>query len=198
MEKVLKNTNLLLHPTIPHEIAGISPRTLNTKSWWNVIRQQAYAHNNFHCCACGIHKSKDPYHNWLEAHQIFDYDFENKFLIYVGVAALCHRCHRFIHIGLCSKIDGERKFNDVLFYGLKNLNMSLDNFESDKIAVCKKVESLKGWKLLFDGNLYSYKEKDFYQVDGKFKYSDLLIEEYKKKVVNWNLFEYKRKIRLDD
>lgn len=194
----MNNYELLLHPTIPQEVAKISPNTLESKEWWDKKRVESYQLNNDKCHACGIHKSNDPYHNWLEAHQVFKYNFEEKYIEYIGISALCHRCHRFIHIGLCSKIDDDNKFNDVMSYGLENLSkigLSLYDWKKLKLDISKRLETVIGWRVLYDGNFYSY--KDVCAEHGlRPKYSELNIEKYDNKIETWNIFKIKRKIWL--
>lgn len=94
-----RRPELLTHPHIPGLMAGINPRSIMGKEWWDATRKEAYAANNGCCHACGTHSSRDPYHQWLEAHECYDYDFEEYVMRYRETVALCHSCHSFIHSG---------------------------------------------------------------------------------------------------
>jgi hypothetical protein len=90
---------ILLHPNIPKPLHGLNPRDLFGKEWWDVRRQQAYVRFNYHCWACGIPKSQARYHRWLEAHECYVTNYKEATSIYIGVSALCHSCHNYIHDG---------------------------------------------------------------------------------------------------
>jgi len=95
----IPNLEILTHPNIPKPLHGLNPRTILGDTWWNRQRQTAYAASNYHCWACGTHKTAAKYHKWLEAHEMYTYDYENGVAHFQYVVALCHSCHNFIHSG---------------------------------------------------------------------------------------------------
>lgn len=90
---------LLLHPNLPMPLHGLNPRTLKGQPWWNEKRQEAYAKNDYHCWACGTHKSEAKFHSWLEAHEDYSIDYTIGRMEIREITSLCHACHNFIHSG---------------------------------------------------------------------------------------------------
>lgn len=127
---------LLLHPNIPKPLHGLAPRTIKGEDWWNEQRQKAYSKNEYKCWACGVHKKEAKYHKWLEAHEIYNIDYNSGKVEFLDVCALCHSCHNFIHSGRMSSLfkKGEMsldKVEDILEHGFKILiknNLKLNPF----------------------------------------------------------------------
>src|SRR6185295_5669264 len=65
VRKILK-PEILCHPHIPKPLHGVAPREIMGDDWWNSERQLVYASTDYHCAACGIHKSQAKKHEWLE------------------------------------------------------------------------------------------------------------------------------------
>lgn len=105
--------DLLLHPMIPTSLHGVNPRTILGTEWWNETRSRAYLENNYHCWACGSKDNKLP----LEAHEIYEYDFRRRVLIFTEVAGLCRYCHSFIHIGHTLKTVNDSKARYIFRHG---------------------------------------------------------------------------------
>jgi len=90
---------ILTHPNIPKALHGICPRTIEGQSWWNKTRQAVYASTDYHCKACGVHKSDAKKHKWLEAHEYWHIDYIKGVCTISEIVPLCHYCHNFIHSG---------------------------------------------------------------------------------------------------
>ncbi len=90
---------ILQHPQIPGPLSGMNPRTIFGKTWWDNTRRAAYRANHFYCHACGGAPDDDPYKSKLEAHECYEVDWKTSTATYLKTAALCYRCHSFIHAG---------------------------------------------------------------------------------------------------
>lgn len=107
---------LLISPLLPPPLKKISPREVLGDKWWNQRRKESGKKNADLCGACGTHKSAKScscglhyaYKPYLEAHEIYNIDYQNKTVTFLEVATLCHSCHNFIHAGRLMKqyIDG--------------------------------------------------------------------------------------------
>ena len=85
----MSDPRILLHPNIPKPLHGINPRTVMGQAWWDVERKKAYAAAGFKCEACGVVKKDAMFHQWLEAHEYFDYDYDCGVLRLKKLVALC-------------------------------------------------------------------------------------------------------------
>lgn len=104
---------ILIHDTIPPELAYIAPREMNKASWWNKERKSAEAVSQGKCFSCGVHKSQQRYKRHLEGHEICTVNHDTHMLTLNQVVVLCASCHSFIHVGAMI-----RKFNDsIISYG---------------------------------------------------------------------------------
>ncbi len=90
---------LLLHGNIPAPMHGVAPRTVLGVNWWNRERNECYKKAEGFCQSCGVPKIRAAYHQWLEAHEVYDVDYAKGRMKYLYPVALCHFCHAYIHDG---------------------------------------------------------------------------------------------------
>lgn len=100
---------ILCHPNIPKPLHGVAPREIKGTEWWDTTRKEAYRSTNYHCVACGVHKSEAKKHKWLEAHEFWKIDYNTGVCEITSIEPLCHYCHNFIHSGRLSMIIGKEK-----------------------------------------------------------------------------------------
>ena len=65
-------------------------RTLSKKDW-DTIRQNCYKKANHRCQICGVQTDE------LDAHEVWNFDIENKTQTLVDIIALCSKCHGVKH-----------------------------------------------------------------------------------------------------
>ena len=145
--------SLLLHPNIPKPLHKCNPRTVLGQDWWDEQRQFAYSKANYHCEACGIHKRMAKYHDWLEAHEIYDINYSKGTATFVRLAALCHSCHNYIHSGRMKALVDKKQFaaekqRDILEHGDKLTKGLRRQAEPNRTAPWDQ------WKLIVEGIEY--------------------------------------------
>lgn len=165
---------ILFHPQIPKPLHGLNPRSILGDEWWNEQRQKAYAENNYHCWACGIHKSEAKYHQWLEAHECYRIDYQRGISEMIEIVALCHSCHNYIHAGRMKMMvdKGEMdisKFRDILAHGNRvkltpcempaNLAFTLASLQ--EVERNNHIAKWNDWRLIINGIEYEPLHKSF-------------------------------------
>jgi len=156
--------SLLLCSSIPKPMHGVAPREVLGRNWWNKERRAAYQSTNFRCKACGVHKERAKYHQWLEAHELYRTDYRAGRMTYIESVPLCHFCHNYIHDGRLHHLlrKGEihhAKFTNILQHGdaiLRAAGLSKDNRadrdESMKEAILRgEVAKWEDWRMVLDG-----------------------------------------------
>lgn len=94
---VVPNPSLLLHPTLPKPLHGVNPRTIYGKTWWDKEREKTYSVAEYRCMACGVRKQDAKFRQWLEAHECYNFYWEEGVATMSQVVALCNFCHNAIH-----------------------------------------------------------------------------------------------------
>ena len=172
---------LLQHPNIPKMLHGLAPRVIKGQDWWNKTRQEAYASTDYHCLACGVHKTQANYHQWLEAHEDYTIDYKKGEMKINKIIPLCHSCHNFIHSGRLSVSGNIEKIIDIVEHGLTileandlkafpyTLHLAKELKINHKCKPCDYgIKSEKDicqnwneWKLIFEGKEYYSKFNNF-------------------------------------
>ena len=167
-DKMKINPEILLHPNIPKPLHGMSPRVLFGKEWWDKKRQIAYAERDYHCWACGVHKTEAKYHQWLEAHECYSYNYKKCTLTMKEIVALCHSCHSYIHSGRLEVMRrkgevSEAKFKDIHAHGNRVLeSVIVDGFKNPYIINDEYGgDNWSKWKMIIDGKKYKAKFKSY-------------------------------------
>lgn len=159
--------DILLHPNIPLPLHGRNPRTINGVNWWNRERRKVYKSTEFHCLSCGVHKEQARSRQWLEAHELYEIDYQRGLSTFVEIVPLCHYCHNFIHSGrLQALLDrGEihhSKFVAIIRHGDEVLRRAgltkKSHFERDReiqeMMAKGLVAEWSEWRLIVDGVEY--------------------------------------------
>lgn len=149
---------------------------------WDVKRREVYQSTQFHCAACGVHKSEAKKHQWLEAHELFDIDYSAGKATLIEIVPLCHFCHAFIHSGLTrvrarnGKITASevraimRHGCDVLRYGGAKMFMGTAALCQLVGVDCSDIEVAAApvdgarwgdWRMVWNGKEYKGKFKSF-------------------------------------
>jgi len=146
---------LLLHHTIPPSLYGVNPRTIRGREWWDVVRREAYAKNNYHCEACGIYQLDAKYFQRLEAHECYTFDTNTCTATFIEVVALCHSCHAYIHRAQLLAQRKRSRYEAILAHGIKVLSdagLFLPDFS--EVSEDPFWHLSFKWRLLFEGQLY--------------------------------------------
>jgi hypothetical protein len=161
---------------------GMNPRTILGKEYWDKTRNKSYKDNEYCCYACGIHKLNAKKYKWLEAHELWNINYENGKCKIDKIVPLCHYCHNFIHTGrlymeYTNKKITYNEIKDILLHGiniLKENNLRMYYFtyvlcrelgieEAININIITYPEFKVEWKdiyLLLENKKYYSKFKD--------------------------------------
>lgn len=145
---------VLLHPNVPKPMHGVAPRVILGRAWWDATRKAAYASTDYHCVACGVHKTCAAFHRWLEGHELYEIDYRRGRMTYVETVPLCHACHAFIHCGrLKAMLDkGEvtkQKHDEIMAHGRRALREAGLRKRTGEDEV--KLAAWHRWRLVLDG-----------------------------------------------
>jgi hypothetical protein len=117
-----RRPEILLFSGVVQPLHEVCPREILGRKWWDQTRKESYKSTNYHCVACGVHKSVAAYHKWLEGHERYEVDYVRGIQTYLDTQPLCHFCHSYCHLGrLKALLDrGEiyhAKFVDIVQHG---------------------------------------------------------------------------------
>jgi hypothetical protein len=89
---------------VPQDTWGNNLRSSVSKSIWDAIRKTAYEEAGYKCSICGATGR-------LEAHEVWDYDYEKGIQKLIAIKALCKKCHMVKHMGRSMKLAAEGLFD---------------------------------------------------------------------------------------
>lgn len=159
---------ILLHPNIPKPLHGVAPRVVLGRSWWDQTRKAAYKSTNYHCLACGVHKTRAKLRQWLEAHEIYEIDYGKGRAKFLEVVPLCHCCHNYIHDGRLRGLLEQGKLHHSKYVTIiqhGDLVLSQAGLARESLAVRDesimngKLAEWGSWRLRIGRNLYKPKFK---------------------------------------
>ena len=163
---------LLDHPNIPKPMHLTNPRSLLGKEWWDTNRYKAYAENNQCCWACGVHRQRAEYHQWLEGHESYRIDYANGRMELIEIVALCHACHNFIHDGRMAamvdkgQMEGD-KMESIMTRGLALLQEA--GYPAYEHAPWNgEIADWGEWRMIIEGKEYEGKFASYHAWKGHF------------------------------
>lgn len=150
-----RKPEILLCPNVPKPLAGVNPRTILGRKWWDKTRKEAYISTNFHCIACGVHKEEAKGPKWLEGHEVYEANYPKGRMSYVETVPLCHYCHNFIHDGRMLSLLGAGKYDHGKYVRVMNHgNKVLREAGLVKIPYSGEVAPWSKWRLELLGKKY--------------------------------------------
>jgi len=151
MNRFTVNPEILTQHVIPCALHGINPRTSMKPYDWTKLKKKYQQVQNMVCGACGTKVSHTP-GDYLELHEEFQYDYENKKAYVETFVGLCKKCHLYIHSGYLTQLKLEGKiskedFDMIMMRGDKILR------DNDLVAQHLSGELLwaKDWELYYQG-----------------------------------------------
>lgn len=174
--------SILSQPNIPKPLHGLSPRTILGQTKWDILRKSVYKKYNNRCACCGASGR-------MEAHEVYDIDYEKGIATYKTIYALCHECHSFIHSGLLEKLYTDNtitreKYIHILRHGVKILKEQSgkifigtyhqcikNNIDVSGLQIMKvpdKIAEFGKWKLVINGREFDSKIKNMEEWSKKY------------------------------
>ena len=150
---------VLATPQIPKPMHTMAPRTVFGQEWWDIERKKAYAKTNDCCIACGVHKTKAKVKQWVEAHELYNFDYPKGKMIYLETVPLCHLCHNYIHFGRVTAVHGAWSDFGIMVKDHGDSVLKKSGFEKSEYRGC--VADWEDWRLVIDGKEYKGKFKDY-------------------------------------
>jgi len=153
---------------------GVAPRVVLGTNWWNRERLLCYKSTNFHCEACGVHKTLAKYKQWLEGHEVYEIDYAKGTMKFLRATPLCHYCHNYIHVGRLQwlletgKLN-QYKFAQIIQHGdavlsqaglVRKSKLEVEEWERELVR-SGKFAPWEKWRLVVGGQKYPPKFKSY-------------------------------------
>ncbi len=151
------NIEILAQSILPLSIHGVNPRKIMGDYKWKQIKKEKQKEADHHCMCCGEYVEHVP-GNYLECHELYDIDLENREFRFKDVVCICKKCHQFIHSARtkCLVEEGEitqEYFNEIMERG-NNLLM-INGLEKKDLSQ-KEIKNPK-WVLVYENKRYNNK-----------------------------------------
>jgi len=149
---------ILTQHVIPIELHYMNVRHLwgHNSEKWRKLGRQTREKQNYICLACG---RKVPHieGDYLELHENFTYDWENKIATIESMVCLCTKCHKYIHSSLLSILVRKGELTEeyeaeVLARGDEIL--AKHNLKKQEIDMSRRNDETwcnRVWKLMYGG-----------------------------------------------
>ena len=149
---------------------GLAPRVILGRAWWEATRQSAYRTTNYHCAACGVHKLKAKYRQWLEAHEVYEIDYLLGKMKYLEAVPLCHCCHNYIHSGRLAALLDEGKVSQAKYAAIiQHGDRVLQEAGLTKEVDVGPTVDWADWRLVLNGREHPPKYKTLEQWNKAFQ-----------------------------
>ena len=120
----------------PIPLHGVNPRSMLDPVNWDKIRKDTYKKYNYKCAVCNETGLEQGFNHPVEAHEIWDYDFDTYTQYFEGMVALCPICHKIIHW-------------DQNRMAYQNGNLSYEEYQRQERLKEEKLEELHGREILY-------------------------------------------------
>lgn len=135
--------DILMCKRVPMPLWGVNPRSILTQidgEWWERVRHKVYEAQGLHCACCGVHQ-KDQIgwvKNQLDAHELYDINYETGEVKLKAIVPLCKTCHAGIHFGRLTaqyeagKIQPKTYYQTISYCNtvLANANLPAKNWDA--------------------------------------------------------------------
>lgn len=113
---------ILTMPNVPKPLHSLAPRTIMGATAWKEAREACYEACNRHCEVCGAECGPGK----MDAHELYDYDFEKCEARFNRLVGLCKSCHGIIHSGRMLTMFHNHNFYYTKDYLLTSLERSFE------------------------------------------------------------------------
>lgn len=170
---LFKNPELLLGSRVPTPLHHRNPRSILTQIdefWWDRTRKAVYESQDKHCACCGVHQKdqKGWVKNQLDAHEVYDINWETGEVRLKEIVPLCKFCHNAIHFGrLTAQVESgkmqERSYYAIVSHAntvLREAGLPAKNWD---VKVDDNIHQVpwEKWRLILNIN---GEDKEFYSL----------------------------------
>ena len=149
-----ESVEILTQTILPFSLHGINPRTIMGEKEWDKVKHQVQKESLHECMCCGRYIRHIP-GDWIETHEIYDFDINKKEAKLIGFVGLCNECHSYIHQGrlrillMQGRISTD-EYQRIIHHG----NQLLQQFGLVKKDLPSEEIENSAWYLLYNGEKY--------------------------------------------